>query len=73
MNIAKVVVLFQWFLDHSTVYLCRDIGLDDYLDLLPLVWIWFHFAARVLRCRPVDPLLHGFGRLFQCPANPILF
>ena len=39
MNIAEVVVLFQWFLDHSTVRLCRDPGLDDYLGLLPLVRI----------------------------------
>ena len=39
--------------------------LDHFLDLLPLVWIWFHFEARVLRRKLINLFLREFGGSFQ--------
>jgi hypothetical protein len=48
-NPAGVVASFLWLLGDSTVRLCRDLELDYFPDLLPLVWIRCHFEVRVLR------------------------
>ena len=49
-SLAGVVASFWRLLDRSTARLDRDLELVHSLDLPPLVWIWFHFAVRVLRC-----------------------
>ena len=36
-NPPGVVVSFQWLLGHSMVHLCRDLDLDHFVDLPPLV------------------------------------
>jgi alpha-ketoglutarate-dependent taurine dioxygenase len=65
-NTAEAVASIRWLINHSTVHLCRDLELDHFLDLLPLVWIRFHFEARVLRRKPVNSFLREFGCSSGC-------